>query len=262
MTPSRTSPCSQKFILRSRKNWPCWPPLFKRGQTLWAETCEKLGAPRYQVVGHWHCPGLHLHLPGGPTFRHRDGDWHGQQARPAVTGHNIPEEHERTRAELAAEMHEYLAHCAQIQDCSSSKPPSPRAPKQQTVAAPDQYQLGAAAKLDSHAAKSQRVQRFFRAEARALFELVDKIRAYFHTSLSVTRRPRHLASASSGYPGWLTCTPSTSPNGASRNETSPQPRPSRPAPATHPSAAQRHCPSAAKSLQLGRDQALFRRDHE
>lgn len=109
-----------------------------------------------------------------------------------MIGHNIPEEHERTRAELAEDVSRFLAEGGKIQDCNGagSVPRPPGFRRYQAPLAPPVAKAQPAPIAEQPPAvpkpPARRARRETKRQARAeeLDALLQQIRIYAHTSLS------------------------------------------------------------------------------
>lgn len=112
-----------------------------------------------------------------------------------MIGENIPEQHERARAELAERVERFLARGGQIQDCAGAVS-APRRPCFRWYPPPQTQPLEAGVQIEpqpksndaasTHRPSKQKAERQLKRQAKMLerAELVDKIRAYSYTSLS------------------------------------------------------------------------------
>ncbi|MDZ5601704.1 hypothetical protein SJI00_02785 [Pseudomonas sp. RP23018S] len=118
-----------------------------------------------------------------------------------MIGENVPEQHEKARAELAASVAQFLARGGQIQQCSGvgSTPrrpsfrnypdpqpaPVPEQPVSQLVTPPPPVPR-VSATSHAHAANTQKAERFWKRQAKAAEReaLIDRIRIYSQTKLS------------------------------------------------------------------------------
>ena len=109
-----------------------------------------------------------------------------------MIGHNIPEEHERTRSQLAESVARFLAEGGKIQDCTGAgsvpRPPGFRryqAPLVPPVAkAPPAPVVEQSPAVPKPPARQARRETKRQARAEELDALLQQIRAYAHTSLS------------------------------------------------------------------------------
>ena len=103
-----------------------------------------------------------------------------------MIGENVPEQHEKARAELAAKVAEFEAQGGEIRDCASAKPSPGVTPEQHAPLASADQPPNRVPKSRIRVTSAQRTERFFRREARAraLAELVENIRTHSRAGIS------------------------------------------------------------------------------